>query len=155
MVFWPNLELPDLAEHGQGLPQDPPTIPNKPFQWATHKNKNRLPACCGLPVLLAWLTINKTNIFFFPYFMSYTAEVVFLTINSHHCNNPTVSKDVIFFVIKMFRNVQKFSFKTACGSPCSEQIGSLIQHAMPLLEGRILCLRIQATRSGSLSSNIH
>ena len=77
-------------------------------------------------VLLAWLTINKTNIFFFPYFMSYTAEVVFLTINSHHCNNPTVSKDVIFFVIKMFRNVQKFSFKTACGSPCSEQIGSLI-----------------------------
>ena len=58
--------------------------------------------------------------------MSYTAEVVFLTINSHHCNNPTVSKDVIFFVIKMFRNVQKFSFKMACGSPCSEQIGSLI-----------------------------
>ena len=26
MDFWPNLELPDLAEHGRGLPQDPPTI---------------------------------------------------------------------------------------------------------------------------------
>ena len=46
MDFLPNLELPDLAEHGQGLPQDPPTIPNKPFQWATHKNKNLLPAWC-------------------------------------------------------------------------------------------------------------
>ena len=50
MDFWPNLELPDLAEHGWGLPQDPPTIPNKPFQWATHKNKNRLPAWCEMGV---------------------------------------------------------------------------------------------------------
>ena len=46
MDFWPNLELPDLAEHGWGLPFDPPTTPNKPFQWATHKSTNLLPAWC-------------------------------------------------------------------------------------------------------------
>ena len=47
MDFWPKLELPDLAEHGRGLPQDPLTIPNKLFEWATHKNKNLLPAWCA------------------------------------------------------------------------------------------------------------
>ena len=31
MDFWPNLDLPDLAEHGWGLPQYPPPIPNMPF----------------------------------------------------------------------------------------------------------------------------
>ena len=28
-----NLDLPDLAEHGRGLPQYPLSIPNKPFSW--------------------------------------------------------------------------------------------------------------------------
>ena len=33
MDFWPNLELPDLAEHSWGLPQDPPPIPISHFSW--------------------------------------------------------------------------------------------------------------------------
>ena len=33
MDFWPNLDLPDLAKHGWGLPQYPPTIPHMPFSW--------------------------------------------------------------------------------------------------------------------------
>ena len=31
MDFWSKLDLPNLAEHGWGLPQYPPSIPNKPF----------------------------------------------------------------------------------------------------------------------------
>ena len=108
MDFWPKLELPDLAEHGRGLPQDPLTIPNKPFQWATHKNKNSLPAWCGtilLSVDPAWITqivysVDPDRGDQFTYFGAGIHCQVMLT--KYTANNP-----MLFMYIEMI-NVPPF-----------------------------------------------
>ena len=46
--FLQNLDLPDLAEHGRGLPQYPATSSHWPFSWRIQYIKNLLPQWCEL-----------------------------------------------------------------------------------------------------------
>ena len=46
--FLQNLDLPDLAEHGWGLPQYSATRSHWPFSWRIQYIKNLLPQWCGL-----------------------------------------------------------------------------------------------------------
>ena len=44
--FLQNLDLPDLAEHGRGLPQYSATRSHWPFSWRIQYIKNLLPEWC-------------------------------------------------------------------------------------------------------------
>ena len=44
--FLQNLDLPDLAKHGRGLPQYPATRSHWPFSWRIQYIKNLLPQWC-------------------------------------------------------------------------------------------------------------
>ena len=50
--FLQNLDLPDLAEHGRGLPQYPATSSHWPFSWRIQYIKNLLPEWCVSQVLM-------------------------------------------------------------------------------------------------------